>query len=226
MRPLILYLPYSGSLTSGEEPTLLGHGNTDWWYGFIPWYSYVAHLTASLRFDGDISTYHFFSVEKMFGVSRKIIAQVARVSSLLSRNAKYEAIPASLRLIEDPPPLEADPVLFSLHTGAKDLWFELKTGTVKTISTDLPRIVVVGEEDESSIVSELEEERELVKHPRLESGNNAYRRTLQVCLTLLLTRAMLYRRSVDYHFAGLVPCPSGGSSRSNVYSSYPRLVLG
>ena len=51
-----------GSLTSGEVPTLIGPGQNDWWFD-----------------TSGMSTYHRYSVEQVFGMSRSMIALVATV---------------------------------------------------------------------------------------------------------------------------------------------------
>ena len=50
-----------GSLTTGEEPTYLGHGRPSWWFTDDDW------------------SYHQYSVEKLFAMSRESLFLVAKV---------------------------------------------------------------------------------------------------------------------------------------------------
>ncbi|KAF8750629.1 Fungal specific transcription factor domain [Rhizoctonia solani] len=59
-----------GSFTSNEPPQLLGPGNSDWW----------------LSHEADIDNYHSYSVENVFGMSRRIVELMARVSTLVIRH--------------------------------------------------------------------------------------------------------------------------------------------
>ncbi|KAG8750514.1 hypothetical protein FRC12_012847 [Ceratobasidium sp. 428] len=57
-----------GSFTSNEPPQLLGPGNSDWW----------------LSEDSD--NYHSYSIENVFGMSRRMVELMARVSTLVIRH--------------------------------------------------------------------------------------------------------------------------------------------
>jgi len=59
-----------GSFTSNEPPQLLGPGNSDWW----------------LLEDAD--NYHSYSVENVFGMSRRMVELMARVSTLVIRHTQ------------------------------------------------------------------------------------------------------------------------------------------
>ncbi|CAG7853875.1 SubName: Full=Uncharacterized protein {ECO:0000313/EMBL:CCA67948.1} [Serendipita indica DSM 11827] len=83
-----------GSLTSGEEPTLLAPGNTDWW------------------FDAADQSYHANSIEKVFGMARSMVTLIAKVSAFLCRTIRERAFitenepieGASIVQIPDAPP--------------------------------------------------------------------------------------------------------------------------
>lgn len=52
------------SFTSGEPPSLLGRGKSEWW------------------FEGDTHSYHRYSIEQLYGMSRGMIDMIARVCLL------------------------------------------------------------------------------------------------------------------------------------------------
>ena len=58
---LNMFLFLLGSLTSGEEPAFLGKGSPTWW------------------FQEDEDSYHRFSVEKVYAMSRQTLFLVAKV---------------------------------------------------------------------------------------------------------------------------------------------------
>ncbi|QRW25055.1 Fungal specific transcription factor domain [Rhizoctonia solani] len=69
-RLLLEILTVRSSFTSNEPPQLLGPGNSDWW----------------LSHEADIDNYHSYSVENVFGMSRRIVELMARVSTLVIRH--------------------------------------------------------------------------------------------------------------------------------------------
>ncbi|KAF8332036.1 fungal-specific transcription factor domain-containing protein [Cantharellus anzutake] len=90
-----------GSLTTGEEPAYLGHGDVRWWL------------------DGNDQNYHKYSVEKTFAMSRMCIHLVANVSSLLSRLSAVEGTESFTKIPPDPKNVPASAL--NLHTEATAL---------------------------------------------------------------------------------------------------------
>ncbi|KAF8332083.1 fungal-specific transcription factor domain-containing protein [Cantharellus anzutake] len=90
-----------GSLTTGEEPAYLGHGDVRWWL------------------DGDDWNYHKYSVEKKFGMSRTCIHLVAKVSTLLSRLSAVEGTESFTGVPPNPKNVSANAL--NLHAEATAL---------------------------------------------------------------------------------------------------------
>ncbi|KZT52098.1 hypothetical protein CALCODRAFT_502684 [Calocera cornea HHB12733] len=129
-----------GSLTTGEPPTILAPGSEDWW------------------FDGDKSSYHLFSVEKVFGMSRAMIELVARVSCLAARANKHRRKIVELEEAEDgrSPQEQEEYERQAIESEAMALYEEAKTWTNAALKHRL--------------------------HPRVEYGNTAHRQAMQVIL--------------------------------------------
>jgi hypothetical protein len=127
------------SLTSGEPPSLLGRGKSEWW------------------FDGDKQSYHKYSIEQLYGMSRGMIDMVAKVSGLLSRARPIAPIlPTSLETNDS-----AD-----IMTEARALYMELENFTNPC-------------REHGCVIPEAAGQ---PCHPRVDNGNESHRMALQVIL--------------------------------------------
>ncbi|KAF9516682.1 hypothetical protein BS47DRAFT_1390518 [Hydnum rufescens UP504] len=95
-----------GSLTSGEEPALLGKGRPSWW------------------FQEEEGSYHRFSIEKVYGMSRQSLFLIAKVSSLLTR---ARSLGDTIQFTEEPFDEGSVPAdVVALHAEACALLTELE----------------------------------------------------------------------------------------------------
>lgn len=118
-----------GSLTTGQEPTYLGNDNSDWWL------------------DGDDWSYHKYSVEKVFAMSRTCLNLVGKVSSLLSR---LRFVEGAGEFTERPPDANNVPVTaFNIHAEATALLRNLEE-EASSEAAHAPRFLDVGADEGTS----------------------------------------------------------------------------
>jgi len=155
-----------GSLTSGEEPALLGKGRPAWW------------------FQEEEGSYHRFSIEKVYGMSRQSLFLVAKVSSLLTRS---RSLGDTIEFTEDPLDEGSAPAnVVALHAEARALLTELEDASRSELAS-ASRFAEVGADEEIPPDENNEPiDFKTMTARRIEHGCHAHLMALQIVLLRLI----------------------------------------